>query len=182
MAKLTSKQVEKILKKKIYKNRYLVWAIAIALITCLGLLGYIKVSEIDFERQVVYVKNETVWQTYRSTHQGFSMRFPPLWTLEAGDNTIILNGLTLDEEVIVGVNTLAAEKPIRNSLQIIKEQKITVGGTEAVKISNKPSENATETVVLAKNLGRLYVIRGMSSSFDKIVSTFKFLNSEILKR
>lgn len=182
MAKLTSKLVGRILKKKIHKNRYLVWAVATAVVTCLALLGYIMVSEVYFEQQVVFQKNQAVWQTYRNTKQGFSFRIPPTWALEAGDNTIILNGPGFDEAVSVGVDSLAAEQIIRKTLQIVNEEKIIIAGKDAVKIKNKIGQNATETIVFAKNLGRLYVIRGISSSFDTIVSTFKFLNPEILKR
>jgi hypothetical protein len=171
---MSNKNWHRHLKRKIHKNRWLIWAVAYMLIVALGLVGYIAVSEIDFEREVVPYQNSETWRSYRDGRLAFSLRFPQDWGIEAQQNSVIFDGPNWGEEISVSVGKISDETLLRQSLKIIKEEKIKIDGVSAVKLTNSLGQGADESVVLAKHNNKLYIIRG-SNSFNRIFSTFNFL-------
>jgi hypothetical protein len=72
-------------KIKIHPNRWLAWTIAYAVIVAIALIGYITVSEVNFESQIA--ENEYhPRHFYQNTRLGFSANFPADWAIESDVN------------------------------------------------------------------------------------------------
>jgi hypothetical protein len=66
------------------------------------------------------------------------------------------------------------EKTILKSLDILNETSTKIDNTPAVKITNNLGLGFTETVILATQNNKLYVIRGTDSLVQKLMSGFRF--------
>lgn len=170
--------LHKHLKRKIHKNRWLVWAIVVMILTAASLVSYIKVTDINFERESVFSPHPLAWQSYRNYSQDYSLRFPPAWGIESAIDAIIFSDSNGKDEVAVAVFAPSSEPAVRRTLNIGSEESMKVGGVSAVRIKNMVSDDAYETVILVKTNGRLYKISGFGNYFDPIVSTVKFSASK----
>jgi hypothetical protein len=162
-------------KIKIHPNRWLGWSIAYGLIVAVALVGYIKVSDVNFEAQLA--ENEFhPWHSYNDARLGFGIRYPADWSIEADNNSTIsfLPTNLSDEGVSVHVTKPSAEKAIRRTLKILEESKIALDGQIAAKIINNLGQGHTETVILAVHKSKLYVLRGTDSFVEKLILTFHF--------
>ncbi|MBX4187753.1 MAG: hypothetical protein KW793_01295 [Candidatus Doudnabacteria bacterium] len=167
-------------KIKIHDNRMLAWAIALAILACASLIGYIQVSQVHFENQMAeYINSTTTWHTF--THKaGFSFKYPRNWGIESeGASSIsFVSPTNADEYFSVTIYPASDEKTVAASLFQTKQATVKVGGINAVKISQERTQ--AESVVMVKDSGNLIILRGKGVYFDRIVDTFKF--SEKLER
>lgn len=162
-------------KIKIHPNRWLIWAIAYAIIVTIAVVGYIKVSEVNFESQVA--ENQySPWHNYKDNKLGFGIRYPAEWAMETTDNSVISFTPTKspDEGVSVAVLKPSAENAIRGNLKISEESRITLDGNRAVRIVNDLGNNYFETIVMAIRGQRLYVLRGTDALMQELLLTFYF--------
>ncbi|MGE5392272.1 MAG: hypothetical protein ACM3NH_00815, partial [Candidatus Saccharibacteria bacterium] len=92
MAKKSSKlkKIIKLHKVVVHPNRWLIWALALSAIACLGLFAYIRLStyrtDVDMMEYVPVIRKAITYTDYRL---GFSLKHPVAWSAEAdADNTI----------------------------------------------------------------------------------------------
>lgn len=178
MSNRTSNGLHTHLKRKIHPNRWLAWAIVVAVLTAALLVSYIEVTDINFEREAIPVAHPLVWQSYRNYSQDFSLRFPPSWGIEAVVDAIIFSDPKGGDEVSMAVFAPTSEAAVRRTLDIGSEEGGKVGGVAAVRIKNMVSDDAYETVILVKTNEKLYKISGFGKYFDPVVSTIKFSASK----
>lgn len=170
------RHVKRLHKIKVHKNRWLVWAFFAALAAGVALVGYIKVSDVDFENQVFNYSDTKLWRTYSDGRLGFSLKYPMNWGIEAmGEGIEFSDTSNPQNNVTVFVYDASAERSIRQSLNIEKEEKIRIDSVEGRRIENAITSKVMEDVVLIKSGDRLYVIRGSGNMFDKVVTSFNFL-------
>jgi hypothetical protein len=161
-------------KHVIHENRWLAWTIAIAILVCSALIGYIQVSEIHFQNQMAEVYYSTAtWRTFEHP-AGFSFKYPRNWGVESEGNSTISFVSPTDADDYFSITTypLSQEKEIRASLFMTKEEPVTVSGLKAVKISQSRSQ--PESVVMVKEGNQLLVLRGKGFVFERMLETVKF--------
>src|SRR6185503_5474273 len=170
MAKTKLRKFHKI---KIHPNRWLMWVIAYVIFVAIAMVGYLKVSDIDFDTQIGAENNYQSSHSYSDKNLGFSVRYPIDWSIEANSSSRItfLPSDTSDNGVIVAVTTPTAEKSIRSALKIVDESNFMLDSQSAAKISNDLGFGHSETVVLVQNNHKLYVIRGSGALVEKLLSS-----------
>ncbi len=174
---MAKKQTFNLHKIKLHPNRWMLWAIAYTLIIAVGMIGYIKVSDVDFEVQAIAQQGFQPWHNYKDTRLGFTLRYPADWTIEA-ENSSTINfspANTADEGVSISVIKPTDEKTLRKTLDILSEQRIKLDGNKAVKIINNLGAKHTETFVMSLKNQHLYVLRGSESEIQKLLLTFHFI-------
>ena len=168
-------------KLKIHHNRWLIWAIVYVILVCIALVGFIKVSDINFDTQLTAENNFMPWHMYNDKAMGFSLKYPNNWSIEANSATSI-SFIPVNSEdlgVTVATSPLSAEKALRKSLKISSETSIRVDGVSANEISNDLQQGHNETVVLVNHNKMLYVIRGTKNLVDELLQTFNFLTVKL---
>lgn len=161
-------------KIKIHHNRWLIWAIIYVVFVAVAMVGYIAVSdEAVTEYQAEQVFNS--WRTYDNSNLGFSLHYPTAWAIESTDAASV----TIAPQNASGIEVISykstAEKVIRKSLTIVAEQPVIVDGIDGIQLINDLGDNNFEAVVLVKNQGHIYVIRGAEPDVSKVLLTFKFI-------
>lgn len=169
MAKTKWRKLHKI---KIHKNRWLAWAIAYAVIVVIGVVGYIQVSEVNFETQMAAESQFQPWRSFQNSALGFSIRYPADWSVNAlgTTTTAFSNPANSSSSMTVAVLNPSAETQIRKSLKHPQDMRMLLDNQRAVKI-----QSDSETVILALYKSRLYVLSSSSASLlDKFALTFRF--------
>src|SRR3989344_5997847 len=163
-------------KIKVHHNRWLIWALAYALIIAIALVGYIKVSDSNLQTELTAEADFKSWRMYNDQRLGFALRYPSDWSIEVGvDSTINFSpGSSEDVGVEVYRTTTASENAIRRSLDIVTEEEITVNNEPAVRILSDLGGKHLEEVVLIKHNKKLYVVRGTKNLVDRLMQTFYF--------
>ncbi len=162
-------------KIKIYHNRWLIWAIAYVVIFATAMIGYLKVSDINFETQQIADTQFQPWHSYKNTYLGFSQRYPADWWLEVQDqSSIVFVPSGSDQGVTVRVVKPSAETAIRKTLKISNESRTLLDNNPAAKLTNDLGDSHFETVILSIHNHRLYVLRGSQSLVQKLLLTFNF--------
>ena len=166
-------------KIKIHKNRWLIWAIAYLVMVAIAMVGYLKVSDLNFQTAFPPYDNLVSWRPYTDMRLGFSVRYPKDWGIEADSQSTIsfLPANTNQEGVAISVYSLSAEANVRKSLNIVSEKIITVDKATGSIITNNLGKNLTESVALVKNNGKLFVISGPDNSVQKFLLTFRFIQT-----
>ncbi len=168
-------------KVKVHHNRWLAWAIAYLLFVAVALVGYIKVSDVNFDTEQIEAESKfNPWHTYSNQALGFSLRYPGDWSIEAESDSS-LNFVPDDlskQGVNVSVYSTSAEKSVRKALTIASEKEVKVDGTTGVEITNQLENNTSESVVLATHNKKLYVIRGSRSAVLQFLQTFNFVEAK----
>lgn len=162
-------------KIKVHENRWLAWAISLALLACAALVAYIQVTNINFETQMAdsaYTASSSSLFTNKS--EGYTIRYPKNWSLETdGENSIsFVNSSNYNEYFNITVYDSSEERTVRQSLFQTEEEDVSINGLSGVKISQ--GRNQPESVVMIENDDRLYVFRGRGDIFERIIRTFKF--------
>jgi hypothetical protein len=173
-------KLSQIHKIKVHHNRWLAWAIAYLLFVAVALVGYIKVSDVNFETDQIQAESAFYpWRGYTNHALGFSLRYPSDWSIEAeSDASLSFVPTDLSKSgVNVAVFNTTEEKSLRKGLSIDSEKKITVDGVVGAEITNEPAQGSAETVVLVTNEKKLYVIRGERSAVMSFLQTFKFAST-----
>ncbi len=175
MAKKERKPLHKI---RIHDNRWLAWTISLALLACIAMIGYIQVSDVRFERD--FIENTSLtknWATFRHKTDGYVVKYPRTWSVEAESGAVISLVSNSNPNDYFSVSTYASsqESSIKNSLFTTREEEVNVNGVGAVKISQ--SKTQAENVVMIRNGQKLFVLRGKGAAFDKILSSFKFMQT-----
>jgi hypothetical protein len=153
-AKRNWKHIHKI---RVHHNRWLWWTVALSILMAVALVGYIKVSNIYFDTQFGHqqevMKN---WNTFTNKSYGYIVKYPKNWAIEAESQTSLnfVNPADAGEYFSVTVYPITEEKVVREEL------------------SNRDDDE--EEVTLVKEDGTLYVLRGKSDLFDRIVESFRF--------
>jgi hypothetical protein len=174
MPKKSKRNWKHIHKIKVHHNRWLMWAISAAIIVAAALIAYIQVSNIYFESNIFGQPVTGSWTNFTNRVYGYSLKYPKNWAIEAETASSMSFESVSDpnESVSVTIYPGANEKDLRAALFTTKETATEVAGLKAVKVSR--NKNQAESVVMFKAGAELYVIRGQSSSFDKIVESFRF--------
>ncbi len=171
-------QLSQIHKVKIHHNRWLIWAIAYLCFIFIALLGYIQISSVNVETEELTAENSfQPWHPYKNEELKFSLRYPDKWSIEPASQTSVdfVPEMLSRPGVNVSVYASGDEKSIRAVLDVQSENKIEVDGIPATRLTTKLAGNETETVVLVKKDGRLYVLRGTLGSVSAFLQTFKFI-------
>ena len=173
MAKIKPYHLHKI---KIHPNRWLIWAIAYALIIAIGMIGYIRVTDVTFESQIGAENEFQPWRSYADQRLGFVQRYPADWSIEASNKSTIgfIPAKTSSEGVSISVETPVAEKDIRRALDIIDEKIVMVDGKKGKELTSDLGHGAFETVILVTNNNKLFVIRGDERYVHEFLLTFRF--------
>jgi len=163
-------------KIKIHHNRWLIWAIAYAVIVTIAVVGYIKLSDYDLDNLVAESDYQS-WHSYSNTRLGFSLRYPASWSIEADSTTSVsfTPTQTEDEGLTVKIVSPNAEQSIRNALKIASEKTVKVDGQTGVLLRHELANKHYETIVLVKNNNRLYEISGSGSVVESLMPTFQFV-------
>ncbi len=173
MAKIKLHRLHKI---KIHPNRWLVWVIAYALFIGIAMVGYMKVSNLNFETDQLPPQSYRSAKVYINDQQGYTVRYPADWSLEPQTDSSVsfLPSSVSDEGVNVSVLRSSDEKALVAGLNVKSTAPIMVDGQLGTKIVAEPRTGETETVVLATYNKRLYVIRGESHAVEKLLLAFNF--------
>ena len=176
MAKIKLHRLHKI---KIHKNRWLIWALAYAVIVTIAVVGYIKVSDINFVNQDILNKVLITSRSYTDHRLGFGVRYPSDLGIESSNPSTVIFWSTDSKpegvSVTVSVNPTSAEKAIRKSLKIVSETRTTVDGISAALITSTIAPGATESVVLVRANNQLYEIAGNPPLVQRFLVTFHFI-------
>ncbi|MEO8065341.1 MAG: hypothetical protein ABI643_00605 [Candidatus Doudnabacteria bacterium] len=170
-----AKKLHKFHQIIVHPNRWLVWAIVYGIFVTIALVGYIQVTEVNFESQIAENTFQP-WHTFQDIRLGFRVHFPADWSIEAVNSSMIniFPSTISDEGVSVLVVPPASENAIRKTLKIVQENTIRVDGSPAQKIINDLGGGHSETVVLAQHNNKLYELRGTDNLVMKLVLTFQF--------
>jgi len=167
-------------KIEIHPNRWLVWAVAYMVFVAIALVGYISISNINFDTDVLVAENKyQPWRNYSNRELGFSLRYPGEWSIEAQSHTSVdfVPSDPFRPEVNLTVYSESEERDIRRALNIVSEKESELGGEPAVEIVNRiTAGTAVETVLITSHNKKLYVFRGQSSSVRYFAQAFSFLN------
>lgn len=170
--------------KVIHPNRWFFWTIAILFAAALGLLIVIQ----QFEGELDYsdcctasVQNNE--RTYKSETLGFSVNYPRQWQIEIDreePHTVYLEDPNnYAHNITISVVSPRLESVIRSSLKAAQEISLEVGGIKAKKLINgNLKDQAAANVILLSYGKRLYYIAGPQQELDKIISSFKILESK----
>jgi hypothetical protein len=160
-------------KIKIHNNRWLGWVFAVAILAGVALVGYIKISDVHFESQFGLVDYTAKWHVFRHKSDGYSLKYPNTWALEAETGTIsFVNPADPNQYFSVTTYDAGQEEQIRKTLFNTKQTSVTIDGFKGVMISQ--SKKQPESVVMLENDNTLYVLRGKGYLFERILTTFKF--------
>jgi len=172
-----AKKKYRIHKIKIHPNRWFIWALAYTIIVAIGLISYIKISDLNFQTQLIAENTFTPWHSYSDKLLGFSVKYPLNWSIEAGADTSVsfVPMDSPDEGVTVSVNKLATEQAIRKPLKVSSEGSIVVDNVLGTNILNKLGGEQFEEVILLKHNQKLYVMRGTEELVQKLALTFHFI-------
>lgn len=163
-------------KIKVHDNRWLIWAIAYSLIVAIATVGYIKVTDLQFEKQ--YADTEfRPWRSYTNSGLGFSVKYPADWSIESDDASSLtfLPTDSPDAGVTVIVTQPSAESEIRSGLNIRKEGRTILDGVNSAFISSALENGHSEAIIMSLHDHKLYVIRGTESFVKKLALTFHYL-------
>jgi hypothetical protein len=174
MAKTKLRHLHKI---KVHHNRWLVWAIAYAVIVAIAVFGYIEVSDITFENQIVDREFVNL-RNYTDNRLGFTVRYPASWGIEASsESSVIFLPIQIEDEgVQVSVRPLSVESDLREALDIVSESRSEVDGITATEITYSVGSTALETTVLVRHNDQLYSITGSKKLVNKFLTTFRFIH------
>lgn len=163
-------------KIKVHHNRWLIWAIAYVVIVTIAVLGYIKVTNVNFETDLLAETQYLSSNTYTNKVLGFSLRYPGAWSIEA-ENSETLRFQPTDgpkEGFTIQVTKPSAETAIRRSIDEISEERVVLDGNRAVKIIGDLGAGSSETIVMSIYKEKLYVLRGDNNEVNKLLVTFRF--------
>jgi hypothetical protein len=162
-------------KIKVHHNRWLVWTIAIAVLVCSAVLAQIQISNIHFETQMGWgVDSASNWVTFKHKSDGYSIKYPRTWAVEM-DTPLGVSFVNLEnynEFVSVAAYPVSEEPVIRRELTIARQVEVKVAGHNAVMVVQR--RDPSEAAVLVKDGDKLFVIRGRSDKFERIVGNIKF--------
>lgn len=177
MAKKTH-PITRLHKIKVHKNRWLAWAIAYAVIIAIVLIGYIKVSDINFETQNTDIIQSQALHNFRDQQLGFLVKYPGDWSIEANNNSSVtfVPVNSLDAGVSVSVMKSTDEKVFRKTLKISSETSVMLDGNPASRIVNKLVAGSNETVILCVYKNQLYILRWTDSLVQKLATNFQFIS------
>lgn len=167
-------------KKKtndLVKHRWLIWTVAIAVFMTIAVVGYIKITDVNFDREMVgSLSDPGAWRNYTNKSLGFSLRYPSDWVLESPASNIIMfeSGSDVLNQITVSVLEAKDEAAIRGALNDISEERVAIDDIDGPRIVNELVDGEREIVMLARPDTRLFVIRGTSKQIDNIISTVKF--------
>lgn len=173
MAKIKPYHLHRI---KIHPNRWLIWAIAYAIIVAIGMVGYIKVTDVNFDSQVAAENQFQPWRSYTNQALGFSLRYPGDWSIESTSKNAVnfIPAASPSEGVSISTSSPTVEKSLRKALNIIAEKSVMVDGAKGSEITNDLGNGALETVILAKHNNKLYVLSGEQKFVRQFLLTFRF--------
>src|SRR5687768_11256854 len=149
-------------KIKVHHNRWLIWAIAYVVIVTIAVLGYIKVSNVNFDTDLLAETQYQSSNTYKNNALGFALRYPYNWSIEAENSeTVRFQPNDGPEEGFsIQVTKTSSETAIRRGIDELSEERIVLDGNRAVKIINDLGNGASETVIMSIYKEKLYVLRG----------------------
>jgi len=161
-------------KVRVHENRWLLWAVASTIIAASALIAYIQVSNVHFETQVGF--NDPIvnsWTSFSNRVYGYTLRYPKSWAIEAdsASGMSFVSPVDANEYFSVTVYPVSAERDVRTTLSSIDEEATVVAGMGAERLTLR--NNRAENVILLKVDDDLFVLRGKSAAFDKIVESFK---------
>ncbi|MDP4001023.1 MAG: hypothetical protein Q8P83_02180 [bacterium] len=167
-------------KKKtndLVKYRWLIWTVAIAVFMTIAVVGYIKITDVNFDREAVgSLSDPGAWRNYTNKSLGFSLRYPSNWVLESPASNIILfeSSKDISNQITVSILEAKDEPAIRGALNDTSEERVAIDDIDGPRIVNELADGETEIVILARPDTRLFVIRGTSKQIDDIIGTVKF--------
>ena len=163
-------------KIKVHHNRWLIWAIAYVVIVSIAVLGYIKVSDVNFESGLFAETQYKPFSTYTNNTLGFSLRYPSTWSIEAEDSeTVSFSPASSSKEGFsVRVTKPANEVAIRKGIDKLDEMRVVLDGNRAVKLVNDLGNGVSETVIMSIYKEKLYVLRGDNDEVNKLLLSFRF--------
>ncbi|HTL39725.1 MAG TPA: hypothetical protein VL306_02850 [Methylomirabilota bacterium] len=164
-------------KIKVHKNRWLIWAIAYVVMVTIAVVGYLKVSDINFETQFGQNAAGVSWRSYSDTRLGFSVRYPKNWGIESSSQSSVsfMPADSKQEGVLISEYPLSAEPAVRKSLKITSEKPITVDQVQGSIITNNLGQGVSETVVMLKKNNLLYTIAGPDNFVRGFLPNFHFI-------
>src|SRR3989344_1733447 len=106
-------------KIKIHHNRWLIWALAYALIVALALISYIKISDLNISSEADSVFSS--FHSYSDSRLGFGVRYPADWAIEAEASSVTFLPPELsDSGVTVTVADPSSSVGIRKKLKLTR--------------------------------------------------------------
>ncbi len=172
MAKIKLHRLHKI---KLHPNRWLIWSIAYALIIGIAMVGYMKVTDVNFETDQLPPPYFSSAKVYINEQQGFTLRYPAEWSLESQANSVEFSPSSIsDAGASISVLKQSEQRSLVAGLNVISSQPIMVDGQAGTKIIAEPRSNELETVVTVNYNNKLYVIRGSNAAVNKLLMTFNF--------
>lgn len=170
MAKTKSRKFHKI---RIHHNRWLIWAIAYMLFVTIALVGYLKVSDLNFDSDSAQNQFEPS-HSYNDQRLGFSLRYPADWAIEADIDSVSFSPNDLTKYGVTVTQTVpSAEGAIRRTLKISSETTVQVDSVKGYKLTNDLGNGNSESVVIVPHKQKLFVIRGPEFFVQKMLMTFK---------
>jgi hypothetical protein len=167
-------------KIKVHHNRWLIWASAYMVFVAIALVGYIAVTNLNFDSELLVAENEyKPWRSYTNHELGFALRYPGEWSIEAMSNTSI-DFVPVDmfkSSLNISVYPASNEKDLIKALDVASERTTDLAGVTAKEFVNRLTVGtAVETVLLAVDNRRVYVIRGEHGPVRQFAQTFRFIN------
>lgn len=123
---------------------------------------------------------------YKNEKFGLKLDYPQDWKAEENKKAQIItfiNPNNTKEQIIVRVLDKDMEKVIRDSLEIVKEEEVTIGGKKGIKLVGKPMDGTEkETIYYVKLDNKIYHFKGTpTSKLEEIVNSVEFIKGEKAK-
>ncbi|HEX5429638.1 MAG TPA: hypothetical protein VFX17_00985 [Patescibacteria group bacterium] len=161
---------KKIHKIVIHPNRYLIWALCIALMATIALVAYIRISTILDTQTSVDQGPNTQWLNFQDAN--LSLRYPSSWLVEE-DLTSVSFGTSNQDLFLVSVQTPPDASAYASFAKTSGVEPVTVDGISGILL---PKDDTTgEQIAFAKTSQSLFEFRGSTPLFSQILATVKFV-------
>ncbi len=167
-----AKRKTKFHKIVIHPNRFLVWAVVIALLVTGMLVSYIYIGNLKVDSELAVNTDVHYWHTYRDANVTF--RYPAEWLIDPGTGYVGFGPKNQDSFLIFSYPA-ANDPAYTNYLKSANVRQITIDGKPAIRVIDNSSGKNFQRIAFVKNGKRLYELRGTTDLFDQILRTIHFL-------
>ncbi|MBX4204704.1 MAG: hypothetical protein KW788_00775 [Candidatus Doudnabacteria bacterium] len=165
-----AKKRKKFHKIVIHPNRYLLWAVAVMVITAAALVSYIYVTNITTDLSLRQETNMAYWHSYKDAN--LSLRYPADWLVDVGTGYIGF-GPKNDDAFLVYSYSPPNDPAYDSYSKLAATRAIMVDGLVGIRVPTDP--NTSQKIAFVKTSKRLYEFRGTTNQFDAVLNSVRFL-------
>lgn len=171
----TKSRSRNILLKRIHSNRWLIWAISIAVIVAGSLVAYISISNINDSAQQAFL-NLQPRPNYSNQQLGFVVDYPKGWLIDSSSD----QSVTFDNPKNDGESISITEAPIASVAKVektanakIQTQYVLRGNQMVIMTVPDPEGGTPNQIGIVQTPSKAYFVTGNSSQLATFLNDIR---------